>query len=103
MTYGESLLRAILDDPGSDVARLAYADRLEETGEGERAEFIRVQVEIARSDGCRVEGKEVNWRSPMRACRDVFPDPHEGKGWGPHCNPCHKVVRLRRRERELLV
>lgn len=26
MTYGKSLLRAILDDPGSDVARLAYAD-----------------------------------------------------------------------------
>lgn len=48
MTYGASLLRAILDDPGSDVARLAYADHLEETGETARAEFIRVQVELAR-------------------------------------------------------
>ncbi|MCC6421692.1 MAG: TIGR02996 domain-containing protein [Gemmataceae bacterium] len=41
-------LQAVLADPDDDSACLAYADLLEEQGEAERAEFIRVQVEIAR-------------------------------------------------------
>lgn len=40
------LLRAILDLPECDNARLAYADALEESGDAERAEFIRVQCEL---------------------------------------------------------
>lgn len=47
LSVGEELLRAILDNPEDDVVRLVYADWLEEHGEGERAEFIRVQVELA--------------------------------------------------------
>lgn len=43
-----ALLQAILADPDDDGVRLAFADLLEEEGETERAEFIRVQVEIAR-------------------------------------------------------
>lgn len=54
MTTRDSLLRAILADPASDARRLVYADWLEEYG-GEsdrlRAEFIRVQVELARLEG----------------------------------------------------
>ena len=42
------LLKAIIADPEDDTARLAYADWLEENGQGERAEFVRVQVEFAR-------------------------------------------------------
>lgn len=42
------LLRAVLDDPAADLPRLAFADRLEEWSEPERAEFIRVQCELAR-------------------------------------------------------
>lgn len=34
-------LAAILADPGNDAPRLVYADRLEEIGECDRAEFIR--------------------------------------------------------------
>jgi uncharacterized protein (TIGR02996 family) len=40
-------LRAILDDYESDVPRLIYADWLEERGDP-RAEFIRVQCELAQ-------------------------------------------------------
>lgn len=45
---GSSLLRAVLADPASDAARLIYADWLEEQGERDRAEFVRVQVELAK-------------------------------------------------------
>lgn len=45
----EGLLRAVIADPADDLARLAYADALEEAGQDARAEFIRVQVELARN------------------------------------------------------
>jgi uncharacterized protein (TIGR02996 family) len=44
----EAFLRAIFDAPDDDTPRLVYADFLEEHGEPERAEFIRVQCELAR-------------------------------------------------------
>lgn len=47
MTDADALLAAILADPADDTVRLAYADHLDETGEHDRAEFIRVQVELA--------------------------------------------------------
>jgi uncharacterized protein (TIGR02996 family) len=47
MTENQLLLRAILDDPDDDGRRLVYADWLEERGDVARAEFIRVQVELA--------------------------------------------------------
>lgn len=50
----EPFLSAICTDPEDDTTRLVYADWLEENGEPERAEFIRVQIERARlrADGC---------------------------------------------------
>jgi uncharacterized protein (TIGR02996 family) len=42
-----ALLAAIHDDPCDDTSRLAYADWLEEHADSARAEFIRVQVELA--------------------------------------------------------
>lgn len=48
MTDGTLLLAAILAQPDEDTPRLVYADWLQENGQGERAEFIRVQVEYAR-------------------------------------------------------
>jgi uncharacterized protein (TIGR02996 family) len=42
-----TLLEAIRTDPGDDGVRLAYSDWLEEHGFPERAEFIRVQIELA--------------------------------------------------------
>jgi uncharacterized protein (TIGR02996 family) len=48
MTEHPGLLRTIFDAPHDDVPRLIYADWLEDNGQGERAEFIRAQVELAR-------------------------------------------------------
>jgi uncharacterized protein (TIGR02996 family) len=42
-------LDAIAAAPDDDLPRLIYADYLEELGEASRAEFIRIQVEMARS------------------------------------------------------
>jgi uncharacterized protein (TIGR02996 family) len=47
----EALLNAIIEQPDEDTPRLAYADWLDENGDsdadGARAEFIRVQIELA--------------------------------------------------------
>lgn len=43
----EHLLRAVLDDPFEDAPRLVYADVLEEAGDQVRAEFIRLECELA--------------------------------------------------------
>ncbi len=45
-TTGESLLRAILEDPYDDDVRLVYSDWLEENGQQDRAEFIRVELQV---------------------------------------------------------
>jgi uncharacterized protein (TIGR02996 family) len=44
---GDALLRAICEQPWEDTPRLVYADWLEENGRPERAEFIRLQIELA--------------------------------------------------------
>lgn len=43
----DGLLAGILEHPGEDDRRLIYADRCEELGLYERAEFVRAQVELA--------------------------------------------------------
>ncbi len=50
VTDEQSLLRAVLLSPADDLPRLVLADWLDEHGQPERAEFIRVQVEEARFD-----------------------------------------------------
>jgi uncharacterized protein (TIGR02996 family) len=77
MTDDQALLAAVLAAPDDDAPRLIYADWLDEHGQAERAEFIRVQCELARVEcpGCR----------PFYPCR-------EG-------GLCRKEP-LRRRERE---
>src|SRR6478672_4438581 len=42
---GIVLFRAVCENPTDDTPRLAYADWLEENGQPERAEFIRLQCE----------------------------------------------------------
>ena len=44
----DALLRAVLAAPDDDAPRLIYADWLDEHGDPARAEFIRVQIELAR-------------------------------------------------------
>src|SRR5262245_40576311 len=43
-----ALLQEIVESPDDDLPRLVYADWLDDHGQAERAEFIRVQVELAR-------------------------------------------------------
>jgi uncharacterized protein (TIGR02996 family) len=47
-----AFLDAIIADPEDDTRRLVYADWLDEHGASTRAEFIRVQCELARKDKC---------------------------------------------------
>lgn len=49
MTPDDAFIDAIIAEPDADAPRLLYADYLEEHGEPERAEFIRVQCELART------------------------------------------------------
>jgi uncharacterized protein (TIGR02996 family) len=43
-----ALLQGVLDAPDDDAPRLVYADWLEDDGQSERAELIRVQIELER-------------------------------------------------------
>jgi uncharacterized protein (TIGR02996 family) len=59
-------LKAILDNPDDDAVRLVYADWLEEQGNPDRAEFIRLQINFAKSWFTRFTGMSV---------QEVRPDP----------------------------
>jgi uncharacterized protein (TIGR02996 family) len=50
MSDERALLAAIWEHPHEDAVRLVYADWLQENGQPERAEFIRVQIELAKLD-----------------------------------------------------
>src|SRR5687767_1651799 len=54
--------RAILAAPDDDGPRLVFADWLEERGELARAEFIRVQCRLARTDWGDPRGKPLRQR-----------------------------------------
>lgn len=88
---GSALLRAILEAPDDDLARLAYADWLEEGGEAERAELVRLQVALSAEGHeptlCKTTGacaacfraigrSEESYRLLSRWCQDWSP-------WGP--------------------
>ena len=86
-TEESALVGQILTRPADDTPRLVYADWLDEHGQADRAEFVRVQcaiaVEFAATTGC-----------VCRAAEDKF-----------HCDWClawDQTERLRERERSLL-
>jgi uncharacterized protein (TIGR02996 family)/excisionase family DNA binding protein len=51
------LLQAIVERPNDDPTRRIYADWLEENGWPERADFIRLQLDLARAPECGHSGK----------------------------------------------
>jgi uncharacterized protein (TIGR02996 family) len=78
MRQEEAFLEAIRQQPDDDAPRLIYADWLEEHGQPERAEFIRVQIEMDRLpegsprwydlDGraqALLAQQELDWLGPM--------------------------------------
>src|ERR1700738_3753443 len=48
MPGDDAFLADILTRPADDAPRLVYADWLDDHGDPDRAEFIRVQIELAR-------------------------------------------------------
>jgi len=63
----KSLLRAILENPHDDNARLVYADYLQENGQEARAEFIRMQCKYTE-DGLEYP------TSQLTNYKEWFPD-----------------------------
>jgi uncharacterized protein (TIGR02996 family) len=72
MTDGDALYRAILDDPDDDAPRLVWADWLEEHGDPDRAEFIRLQCEWTHlvPGHPRYAGLMAAWQAPEGRHRD---------------------------------
>lgn len=64
-----ALLRTICERPDDDFARLVFADWLEEGGETERSEFIRVQIELAKLP-------DVPILRAMPAITELMPSPY---------------------------
>lgn len=82
MRDDEALIRAIAEQPDEDTPRLALADWLDERG-GEanvaRAEFIRIQVELARAPDAAAQAelrrREAElWVLHRHAWRESLPD-----------------------------
>jgi uncharacterized protein (TIGR02996 family) len=73
MTERDALLRAVCENPDDDTPRLVFADWLQENGEEPRAEFIRVQIELARgANDPRLKQRE---QELLAAWRDVWAGP----------------------------
>ena len=53
MTDREALLRAVIENPADDAPRLVYTDWLDEHGDPDRAEFIRLAITNPNADGVR--------------------------------------------------
>lgn len=83
-----ALLAAILAEPGDDAHRLIYADWLEETGQEARAEFVRVQIALARIRTgspawvTLVNRQMMAWLNLPSPCMSDIPLPRDG---GFHC------------------
>jgi uncharacterized protein (TIGR02996 family) len=59
----DAFLSAVVESPDDDLPRLAYADWLDENGQPERAELIRVQCEMARTERWTPRHAELSARS----------------------------------------
>lgn len=100
----DSFIASIIVAPDDDAPRLIYADYLEENGDGARAEFIRLQIELARIEAnYKKAAPDMDWGDdetliPNCTCNGRI------KCWV--CAAVNewnaKAERLRARERELL-
>jgi uncharacterized protein (TIGR02996 family) len=74
MTHDKAFLQAIIEEPEDDTPRLVYADWLDEHGKADRAEFIRVQCELAKlpGDSPRRRALEERERALLKAHRDAW-------------------------------
>jgi uncharacterized protein (TIGR02996 family) len=114
MTDLDALRQAVLAAPDDDLPRLVYADCLEENGDPDRAEFIRVQIELARQPEyepfavlCKARKQEWVTGHPWWATLPFLPSSglvswngfkfHRGFGWSiqvSHLPAVHHTVVL---------
>src|SRR6476659_5225140 len=86
MSEGDSLYQAIYANPDDDTPRLVYADWLDEHDQPERAEFIRVQIELAnREDHSSDEYGRLNERANLLASK------HE-RHWTAHLSQFDEAI-----------
>src|SRR4051812_20106070 len=88
MTSEDSLLFAVLADPEDEQARLVYADWLEERGDADRTEFLRLLTETVR----RFSGRpDILYLNPRLHHLWRFSVP---KGWAYLVSQCPPVSGL---------
>jgi len=75
----QALLAAIVANPADDMARLVYADCLEEQGNAARAQFIRLQIEAERHH------PDSNTRATLEAQSRALFEQHWMEWWGEVC------------------
>lgn len=88
-----TLLAGVCANPADDTARLVYADWMQENGQEERGEFVRVQVALAKFGPKPPEcgsGLIAQDRAGCKACQLVL-------DWQCDTDP------IRQRERQLLI
>jgi uncharacterized protein (TIGR02996 family) len=85
LTTHDALLAAVLAAPDDDTVRKAFADYCRENGQEERADFIEVQLEIARRcDGFTAPPLSEEMRlklEEIQPLRDVEKDLFHSFGW----------------------
>ena len=96
MTHDEAFLEALREHPEDDAPRLIYADWLDEHGDPARAEFIRLQCELARRPMDDARYRILDLRAEQHL--------HENRErWDPFFDrPYHVGVQFRRGFIELL-
>jgi uncharacterized protein (TIGR02996 family) len=84
MDHDDAFLQHILEHPDDLAPRLIYADWLEEHGRSERAEFIRVQIELTEAEEYSPRWRELLAREYklLKTRKKEWAEPF--KGLAPH-------------------
>jgi uncharacterized protein (TIGR02996 family) len=69
MAAHDGFLREIVEHPDDDTPRLVYADWLDDHGDPDRAEFIRLQIDLARKP--KTDPNREVWQKRERELLDV--------------------------------
>ncbi|QDU23058.1 TIGR02996 domain-containing protein [Urbifossiella limnaea] len=102
MTDEPALLAAIADRPADDTPRLVYADWLDDHGDSDRAEFIRLNVEIDRTAVLAWRYGEL--RTRLRALRPRIDAPWANRlGYQPRHRPLFAALPESRADRWRLI